>query len=506
MNFKFQLRDILLKNFTHILNFSEYKSRNPCSDFNVDFLQPVVIKNNSVLISLTVFTDGVNIKKSTFKKELWPIWLQIADLPPKLRMAQKNVVLAALYIGSKVPDWTEVVPELRAELLTSSTLNIGSNLTFEVTFKVKLMVCDLGAKSHVLNMLKFNGFFGCHYCTVEGLTIGRTHSYYPFEDVGQIREPAVNDPFIFFADNLTSETKNVVGVKGRSAFARLVDGLPLTAPIDYMHCVLLGVFPETLKVCVKALNNDKKLQIDQVVSALRCPREMIAYSRKIRPLGEMGPFKANENFNWLFYVSPIVFLSVLPRKLLSHLYNLVYGVRLLLESSSEEKVNKAEYLLTEFCRQIVEMHQGDERIETINVHCIRHFADQVRRFGPLSCYSAMSFEAANRTLGEVFTGANSECEVICRRLLQKHKLAHADLSNRNLKKLFNSLSGLQNSDSQFSDQMLETEDLRIARSHYRDASFFNRLTICDRYFDSISYKRSKRGNCYVYWIDETENF
>ena len=160
----------------------------------------------------------------------------------------------------------------------------------------------------------------------------------------------------------------------------MIDGLLLSAPIDYMHCVLLGVFPETLKVCIKALKNDQKLLIDEVVSALSCPREMIAYPRKTRPLGEMGQFKANENFNWLFYVSPIVFLNVLPQKILSHLYNLVFGVRLLLETSSEEKVAQAEYLLTDFCRQIVDIHDGEERIETINVHCVRHFADQVRRF------------------------------------------------------------------------------------------------------------------------------
>ena len=207
LHFKFQLRDILLINFTHILNISDYKRRNNGTDFKTDFLSPVTIKNNSLIINLTIFTDGVNIKKSTIKKELWPVWLQIADLPPKLRMAQKNVVLAALYIGSKVPDWNEVVPEIRAELLTSCTLNISSNLSFEVTFKVKLMVCDLDAKSHVPNMLKFNGFFGCHYCTVEGKTIGRTHSHYPFEEMGQIREPTVNDPFIIFAEKLTSETK-----------------------------------------------------------------------------------------------------------------------------------------------------------------------------------------------------------------------------------------------------------------------------------------------------------
>ena len=220
---------------------------------------------------------------------------------------------------------------------------------------------------------------------------------------------------------------------------------------------------------------------------------MIAYARKIRPLGELGQFKASELFNWLFYISPIVFLDFLDKKLLAHLNNLTYGIRLLLESSSEHNIARAANLLTEFCRKIVEIHR-EEKIETINVHCVRHLADQVRRFGPLSSYSAMSFESANQTLGDLFTGVTSECGVICRRLLQKRKLLQANITDNTLKNIFDQLSGKQSSELQFSDEMLETETLRTGRTQYADAVFFNRLKFLDRYFDSTAYKRSKLAN------------
>ena len=128
---------------------------------------------------------------------------------------------------------------------------------------MNLLVAALGAKSHLLNMFKFNGFFGCHYCTVRGITIGRTHSYYPFSERGMTREPILNDIFIDFAESLSAEeVNNVVGVKGRSAFAGLIKNLPLTAPTDYMHCVLLGVVPETLELCYKTLSNLQKKQFE----------------------------------------------------------------------------------------------------------------------------------------------------------------------------------------------------------------------------------------------------
>ena len=95
----------------------------------------------------------------------------------------------------------------------------------------------------MLNLYNFNGCYGCHYCTVEGITIGSSHCYYPFAQTCLVREPTLTNKYVRFADVLSFRHKpNVAGVKGKSAFANMIEGLPLSAPIDYMHCELLGVF------------------------------------------------------------------------------------------------------------------------------------------------------------------------------------------------------------------------------------------------------------------------
>ena len=334
------------------------------------------------------------------KKEIWPVWVQLADLPPKLRMAKKNVVLAALHVCGSYPDWNKIVPQIKGELCTGIYIETVE-LSFQALFKVRMLVSDLGAKNHMLNMYKFNGYYGCHVCTVKGKTIGKTHAYYPYSDEGSLRECSLNDVYVNLAETLSVNKKipNVVGVKGRSAFAELVEGLPLTAPIDYMHYILIGVFADLLRLCYKTLNASQRITLSETVANTSCPREMISYSRKIRSLEEQSQFKANEYFNWLFYISPLVFLNVLPSSLYSHLCCLSFGVHLLLESSLESHVSTSEKLLDKFFRDIASIH-GNERIETIHVHCIKHLAGQVRRFGPLISQSAMSFEAANRSLGE----------------------------------------------------------------------------------------------------------
>ena len=507
MTFRFQIRDIFVRHFSKIFQYSEFRKHNPHVDFNTYLCPPTEIGHSNIInTNLVIFSDGVNIKKSTFKKELWPVWIQVADLPPNLRMARQNIVLAALFVGGTHPNWDTLVPHLSAELNTGIQFEMSDQVSYKILFKVRLLVSDLGAKSHMLNMFKFNGYYGCHFCTAKGKFIGRTHAYYPHYEEGQLRESSVTEVYVNMAEALSIVAKpNVVGVKGKSAFARIIDGLPLCAPIDYMHCVLLGVFPDLLKLCMKSLTAKSRDEVTKVVEKLSCPREVISYSRKIRPLAELSQFKANEYFNWLFYVSTIVFLKRLPTDIYSHLTNLVSGVRLLLESSCETNVQSAEFFLKQFCQQIVRFHGGNERIETINVHCLNHLPEQVRRCGPLFCQSAMSFEAANRTLGEVASGSNSECEVICRRILQRHKLCDFDPQNKNLMPLFCKLSGKrQTAISNHPNEFCETEALIAGRKKFPSAKFLNRIYFKHLYFDSPAYTRSKLGNCYVCFKDDLQ--
>ena len=243
------------------------------------------------------------------------------------------------------------------------------------------------------------------------------------------------------------------------------------------------------------------------MSDLYCPREMIAYLRKNRSLEELSQFKANECFNWLLFLSPLIFLSRIPRELYENLFNLVFGVRLLFEPSLPSAVSAAESFLDKFCREIVSIHKND-RLGTIDVNCIKHLAEQVIRFGPLWCYSAMSFETANRTLGDVFSGSSySECEIICRRVLQRHSLVYSDVVEPHLKPVFDNLSGdsASNLDS-FDEEFIETEVLRAAKWRYIGVKFLNRHFNGRTYFGSTCYKRSKRGNCFVRFAENGEFF
>ena len=71
LRFRFQLRDIVRRNLNQIFNYSEYRKRNPHNDLNFSIAPPVKVSPaHRIDINLNLFTDGVNIKKSTLIKEI----------------------------------------------------------------------------------------------------------------------------------------------------------------------------------------------------------------------------------------------------------------------------------------------------------------------------------------------------------------------------------------------------------------------------------------------------
>ena len=77
----------------------------------------------------------------------------------------------------------------------------------------------------------------------------------------------------------------------------------------------------------------------------------------------------------------------------------------------KKNITVAEKLLDKFSEDSVDIF-GDNKSETINIHCLQHLPDQVRRFGPLFVMSAMCFESAHAFLTHFASGSHEFCQII----------------------------------------------------------------------------------------------
>ena len=297
----------------------------------------------------------------------------LANLPPVLRSAFENIVLASLWFGFGKPDWEIVIAMLEKELHEVKFISMGQTVV-RVKFQLVMMIADLPAKASTLRHKQFNGRHGFTLCYCPGKIIkviikaGKTSHSRICEADYEIRMRTRASHLQHLSNLRYQSGKTPIenfGVIGRSHLENLLANLPLTAPIDYMHQVLLGVTKSFLNLIVIKLSVTNKETIIATLKVLKAPSFL---RRTPRPLCELKHYKASEFEAWLLYVGPIVFQQLHKAFYVAFL-KLSSAIRCLLLNSSE--IETCEVLLKEFCLFLGGL---DERLQTYNLHSLRHLA------------------------------------------------------------------------------------------------------------------------------------
>ena len=282
----------------NIAAISEYcATRDPRKDV---VIPPTFGEENVMNISLAMNSDGVRIVNSK-NRSLWPVWFSILNLPPILRCKFANIVLAKLWFGRGKPNWKIFFDKVRETLNQSVSMEFNDALR-TIKFDTKFLVADLPAKAAILNMQQYNAYFGCSICLIESKAIGNGSRglYYPNQR-HKLRTKARHENYLDFIQREGLETFR--GVKGPSAVSHIIDNLPLTAPIDYMHQVLLGI---TRSLLFSIKNHTKKANLEKINSATETIELTSDFKRSLRSIDELEYFKANELKVWLLYIGPVV--------------------------------------------------------------------------------------------------------------------------------------------------------------------------------------------------------
>ncbi|CAN7941058.1 unnamed protein product [Ixodes hexagonus] len=257
-------------------------------------------------ISVTWNTDGVPLFESS-GHSVWPLLLQGNELPYKERV--HKLLLFGLWFGKKKPKmntflrpFAQTINRLSSEGITWTT---ESGLT--KTCRVFPGPCsvDTVARCMVMNMVQFNGVYGCAWCQHRGEVVekGRGHTrVYPIQEPAA--KPRTEESFAKHAEKAQKTGEPCRGIKGTSVLAFMAFfSFSTSFVMDYMHAACNGFARSTTFMWLNHHGCDYNLRryIPQIDERLKQLTRVWEMTRLPRSLSEMKFWKASEWRDWLLF-------------------------------------------------------------------------------------------------------------------------------------------------------------------------------------------------------------
>lgn len=328
------------------------------------------------LLSIDVGIDGLPLFKSS-SSQFWPILGNIVGF--------SDVFLIGNYHGNTKPVDSEIFLK---KFIEDALDKIKNGILFngvKYFIKFRAFVCDAPARSFVLKIKGHTGYYACTKCTTKGSYI-----------LNRVTFPELNASLRTNETFLKRENLEHHHSTCQSGLEKMNIGCVTQFPLDYMHCMLLGVMKQLLTLWIKVKKRPFSLSetlVENISNKMKLlsPQITFEFKRKPRSLNNFEKFKATEFRLFLLYIGPIVLKGDLPSVYYNHFLKFHCAVRILSDPDDCKKNNKlGKQLLTDFVKQFSELY-GDHTI-TFNVHNLIHVADDVLEMGHLDNYSAFKFE------------------------------------------------------------------------------------------------------------------
>ena len=376
-------------------------------------------------VQLVLNFDGASIF-STRTIAIWPMWVQIYNLPPILRGAFENMSLMTLWYGLSKPDMRKLLRKITIDLEFLTAKYYSFEKLGRVVFKLRCLICDMPAKALSLAMNQFNGCFSCPVCLIRGIR-DTNRMLFP------VKASLKSRSAISFLNcgKLADNCKEVVlGVKSSTPL-NTVFCFPWDAPFDPMHQVFLGTAKTLSKMLFDAVKKVETSILKERMFECNIPSEI---KHRVRSPDEVKYWKAADFKLFFFHIAPICVTEniIQPRfiKCFEKFMQLSLAIRLLSNVSvKEDDLIEAEKLINSFFEDFVDTFGLSS--QSFNFHSMRHLVEQVRRIGPLWLFSAFAFESAHNQLLSAVSGTIRNPEKMLEKFLQ-HQFSHVSLKSHNI--------------------------------------------------------------------------
>ncbi|KAE8741363.1 hypothetical protein FOCC_FOCC012492 [Frankliniella occidentalis] len=351
-------------------------------------------------LSFSFNTDGVKVGNSS-TQQLWPIYLMINELPPKLR--SRHMLLVGLFVGKAKPNMLVMLQPFVKESnqLSREGLDWQRDGMIVNSKVIPLFsVVDTQARYPMLNHKQFSGYSGCTFCDMEGEYIRGSVRYtmLGLESIPTDRTDAIYRDQMLKGysrrNHPNSRKRHYKGCRGPSVLMNL-DYFDLGSgmPPDSMH-FLKGVVNQNLDLILATLDDDEIDRISERILGLHPPSVL---TRTPRSLKEKEHFKANELRALLVIYGPVVMHGIVETKNLTHFCLLSSAFYLLMQKRiTPRQLEYASKLLVMYVT-LYEKYYGALNM-TYNVHLLLHVVKSVFNLGPVWTHTCYPFEGKNRYL------------------------------------------------------------------------------------------------------------
>ncbi|KAL7295964.1 hypothetical protein TKK_0003487 [Trichogramma kaykai] len=423
---EYNLKQVIKNAFEtrNLKHFIDRQKENVCDDnyiqdFSSGSEYKKIQEKNLQPYDLTLLwnTDGAPVSKSS-KGEIWPIQVQLLDVPPNNRRSFQ-FICGIYYSTDKKPNMNSFLKPF--SIILNDLYENGvdwydktTNTTRNSKIIAPIATLDCPARAAVQNLMQFNGEFGCSFCEAPGQTFmldtGGHKRVYPVLDEEhplRTKEKMIRQAKIAMDYNL----QHFRGVKGPTIAATLpcFDVAKGFVP-DYMHAVLSGVVTMMTNLWFETKNNEKpyyinntgKKRLDNLIQNItppdyiaRCPRTM-----KFK-----NYFKASEMRDFLLCYYPALLDNILPKVYYQNFLLLSYGMRILLQTKIPVvQIQLVKFLFDLFSREFQSLYKIENC--SFNVHQLSHLVDCVVQWGPPWVWSCFTFEDANGYFKKLNHGPN----------------------------------------------------------------------------------------------------
>lgn len=354
---------------------------------------------NSDCLEVLINIDGLPLAKSS-SSQFYPILCSLI-------INKSFIDIVGIYHGyEKTLDPNFFLSDFINEAVQLTKNGVTLNKK-HFSFKINGFICDVPAKSFILQTKGNSGYFSCSKCNIEGKYI--------------------NGRVCFPEEKITLRTDNSFRQKLQDEHhigTSIIEQLPnfniiKSFAIDPMHLLYLGVVKKIIHLWINGKAPSKLpykniLNISDLLVSIKKQKIPCEFNRKSRALGEYKRWKATEFRQFLLYTGPVVLKNVLNNDMYLNFITLPIAVTILSNHHLQSQfIEQSENCFKYFFQTFLILYGKDNASH--NVHNVLHLANDSRYFGVLDKFSAFYFEHYMSTILNMIRKNDKPLEQIIRR-------------------------------------------------------------------------------------------